>query len=989
MVSPRNRHEDTRRAGTTLFDRRPAAVFSEDVETSTVHGSQSQPRHGRLRERETLLGELRASFRGLTRLGPTVIEGVAGFGKTALLNAACRAAREEQLTVLMARGNELEASFAFGAVRQLFEPILALLDPAQRDACLNELGTGVLISSGTRGTDDLLSIFESLRSAISYLANSQPLVIAVDDLHLCDQASALWFEYMSRRLEHNKIWLIGSTTTRMDVEARPAIDRIAADAATRYFFLEPLSESSVADLVAEQYAGVGLAELAQELCRATRGNPFLLFSLLSWLRSNGFDTPTDAVQEVPRSAPPAIIRSLTSRVRKLPPGADALLQAIAVLGGEAGLREASGVAELDVQDAQRAADALAELNIVGRDRPLTFIYPAERAAVYWDMGPASRANLHARSALLLHAQGSNPRIVAEHLLLSERRGEAWRAEALVEAAALARQDGEFELARKYLVRALDEPPNTSYRGEVLISLAGVEASLGSLHSVAFLLDAGECEVDPARYATAILQTLKAFSNEIAPRDGLDLLRNATERTAGILTSDLRLRLEIGTAYFDRTMVGTRRAATVLEALLDGRTVGRSREERLALAYLCGTWVLAPDRLGAAQLAAIALQSVAGEDLEVADAPAVEGMIRALEAATYCGSLADVVHIARNGQITVRRLGISEADAAFSAVLAQALLQSGNLRDAETEAREAASSVHPLSRGRQAMSLVVKSLLEQGQMAEAALLVDELCRMGEGAESLGQIQALECRGELRYLEGAYDAALGDFEAAGQLAEVWDVRNPAVTGWRAGEARVLYALGDFRRSHEFASENLSLARTFGAPLHVGAALRVMAEVVEPNERLALLDEAVNLLEPTGATLELSRTTLELGRTLREGGRHVAARSALRQAADLAVRCGASRLIDRALRELRASGARPRRLVFSGTDALTPSERRVAALAAAGMKNSRIAEELFVSPKTVEGHLSRVYQKLGIQSREDLRAVVSQVNDDRTRRVTRHSA
>jgi DNA-binding CsgD family transcriptional regulator len=132
---------------------------------------------------------------------------------------------------------------------------------------------------------------------------------------------------------------------------------------------------------------------------------------------------------------------------------------------------------------------------------------------------------------------------------------------------------------------------------------------------------------------------------------------------------------------------------------------------------------------------------------------------------------------------------------------------------------------------------------------------------------------------------------------------------------------------------------------------------------------LTESVNLLESSGASLEHAHALIEQGAALRNDAHVDAARQALRRGADLAYRCGAPGLTDQAAKELRATGARPRRLALSGIDALTPAERRVILLAADGCSNSRIAKELFVAEKTVEGHLARAYQKLGIRSRKEL--------------------
>jgi DNA-binding NarL/FixJ family response regulator len=135
------------------------------------------------------------------------------------------------------------------------------------------------------------------------------------------------------------------------------------------------------------------------------------------------------------------------------------------------------------------------------------------------------------------------------------------------------------------------------------------------------------------------------------------------------------------------------------------------------------------------------------------------------------------------------------------------------------------------------------------------------------------------------------------------------------------------------------------------------------------LKLLAASVEVLNGSGARVEHARSLVELGAALRRNGRRAEARELLAQGTELADSCGATALTDRALDELRATGARPRRMARSGINALTPSELRVARLAADGMTNRDIAQALFVTVRTVEVHLTHCYQKLGISSRDEL--------------------
>ncbi len=126
---------------------------------------------------------------------------------------------------------------------------------------------------------------------------------------------------------------------------------------------------------------------------------------------------------------------------------------------------------------------------------------------------------------------------------------------------------------------------------------------------------------------------------------------------------------------------------------------------------------------------------------------------------------------------------------------------------------------------------------------------------------------------------------------------------------------------------------------------------------------------MLERSGARLEYARALVDLGALIRRGGRRSKARDVLRTGLELAVRCGAERLGARGREELLATGSRPRRIALSGVEALTPSERRVAELAADGLTNRAIAQALFVTEKTVEGHLGHAFDKLGVRSRTQL--------------------
>jgi DNA-binding CsgD family transcriptional regulator len=194
-------------------------------------------------------------------------------------------------------------------------------------------------------------------------------------------------------------------------------------------------------------------------------------------------------------------------------------------------------------------------------------------------------------------------------------------------------------------------------------------------------------------------------------------------------------------------------------------------------------------------------------------------------------------------------------------------------------------------------------------------------------------------------------------------------------RAGAAQALLRIGEQRSARDVAQAELADVRAFGGARALGVASRV-AGLAEGGERgIELLHESVASLTDSPARLELAHSLTELGAALRRAGRRAAAGEPLAEALELAVRCGARRLAARAREELLATGARPRRVWRTGVEALTPSELRIVRLAAEGRTNREVAHELYVTPKTVEGHLSRAYAKLAIKGRAELPGVLEQ--------------
>ena len=303
------------------------------------------------------------------------------------------------------------------------------------------------------------------------------------------------------------------------------------------------------------------------------------------------------------------------------------------------------------------------------------------------------------------------------------------------------------------------------------------------------------------------------------------------------------------------------------------------------------------------------------------------------------------------------------------------LRRGDLSAAEADARTALAATGlpaPLMYRVLNGGVLVRVLLEQGELDEA----EETLATLEGEAESGFVTAAGlrlARGRLRVAQGRVAEGLEDFLDVGKGLTQAMVTCPSYLPWRSQAALAQLALGDQESAGRLAEEELELARAFGAPRALGVAKRAVGVVAGGDRGELLLREAIEALEHGDAKLERARALADLGALLRRRNRRTEARELLREALDVAHRAGAKPLAERAETELRATGARPRRVVLTGLDSLTASERRIAELASQDLTNREIAQTLFITARTVEGHLTSVFRKLQLDSRDELCAAL----------------
>jgi DNA-binding NarL/FixJ family response regulator len=347
------------------------------------------------------------------------------------------------------------------------------------------------------------------------------------------------------------------------------------------------------------------------------------------------------------------------------------------------------------------------------------------------------------------------------------------------------------------------------------------------------------------------------------------------------------------------------------------------------------------------------------------------------------AVAAVLGVAGREDVSAQVLGATLAEArarqssaaeALSLLLrAEIRLRRGSLAEAEEDARAAlalAALPGAAAAGAPAAACLANVLVVCDRLDEAEAVLEAAMPAPGAAEPPMLDSVLYARGRLRMAQGRPEDASGDLLACGRRMDARGVRNPALIPWRSAAAIALVQLGQNQRARELAREELELSRAFGAPISLGFTTCQAGLAIGGAEGLELLRRSVSVLGGQDAPLPEAVALVELGGALRRAGLRVEARDHLRRAQRLAEHSGAVRVARRARDELVAAGARPRRAEMSGPRSLTFSERRAAQLAADGWPNRRIAQELYVTPKTVEMHLTNAYRKLGITSRTQLR-------------------
>jgi DNA-binding CsgD family transcriptional regulator/tetratricopeptide (TPR) repeat protein len=923
----------------------------------------SSPLRASLIERAVELEALASAVRRLTEGtgGVIVLEASAGLGKTALLEHAATLLSGTDCLVRRAAPGPLERHFSFGVVRALLESPLREAPPEQRAHLLEgaAAAAGKLLLEGTApGGDGAMTVAHSVLWLCAALAETRPLALVVDDAQWADRSSLEVLSYLARRVDDLPLLIVIGARADAPDAATDLLSMLGSARSATVLHPQPLTARGAAQLI-RRIAPDTPTPVCHDSHRAVGGNPWLLRELGRQIAARG----PEAIAET-GSATDLARRAVRRRMSEVSPRDRGVAQALAVIGDGVPQHVLAAVAGVPVGELGPALDALVAAGLLARDGR-RFAHGLIAVAVADDLPRTERERLHREAARVLMDSRADTNLVASHLLECGPQADPDVSEQLLRAASAAAERGVPRAAAAYLERALEERAPGDDRGRML-ALLGTAASDAGLPDSRRRLRQALTEVRDRESRIDVLNRLSAL-NLIDMSDS-GLVELFEQELAGETDADARLAVEAASldallAAPERHEERARRAAEVdLSWTADPLLVKVVLAHRLWIGIERGTY----DAGAWGALAQEALQ----DDLLLRDVHQRAAYTLCLRALT----LSDNVEAAERAIIALQSeaanrgsLRLRVAAAFYGSELA---LRTARVAEAENLARLALDVLdEPLNvfTGG-AVEVLVNALIERGAFQEARDVLHEHGLDGALGTSIWQVGMRHARARLWLAEGDYERAHAEAIEAGALREQHGRPNPAITPWRSTAAIALAHLGRRDEAIALADAELELAERFGAPTAIIAALHARA-VADPDHgaRVELCERALAIAAPHG--LARVRVQLELGSALSYLGRRVEAREALRPALADADEAGAVVLADRARRELVATGLRPRQAAIEGAASLTPRQRQICELASAGRSNRAIAQELFLSVKTVETHLAAGFRKLGVATRAEL--------------------
>jgi DNA-binding NarL/FixJ family response regulator len=889
---------------------------------------------GRDAELDAIDRLIEAAARGESSM--LLVRGEAGIGKTRLLDRLSHRAAERRFAVLRGRATELESDVPFAAVVEALEPLddVALATPAS--------------------PAERWRLHRGLRERLDALPGGHPFALVLDDVHWADPATLELLEHLMRRPPERPHLLVAALRPGDVAERLLAIRPAAA------LDLGPLAREAAEPLL----AGLVDPNERERMFTQSGGNPLLLEEL--------------ARAGPGAEAPGGIVAAIGAERAALPAPARMLLDGAAIVGDPFDLDLAAAAGGLDADQALTGLDALVERGLVRPDdipRRFVFRHPVVRSAVHAAVPAGEEIAAHVRAARALEAAGAALPARARHLAHAAAPGDAESAATLRAAAALVRPQAPA-IAADWLVAARRADPRLGADGQLALAETMVEAGR---------LEAALAVVDEAAVADG------AADRE--HRVGLAVAGATVERLLG--------RHEAGSRRLERVLDEAPGSGLLMAHLAISAYELGAAEETAAwaqrarasdadrLVHAAAAAMLAPAHAFAGRAdAARAEGDAAVEAVDRASDAELAGAGELLTAVAW-GLLAverfvDVLSVARRSALVIRATGNGPAAIALDVAAISALGLLGRIEEAVAAADEAEQAARVTGNDQAvqwALWMHAWALLERGDL-DAALAA------AEGSVDLAQrLDDSALTTIARAVLGAVLVARGEPARGRPLLDAYDLEPGWRCRWTPPLVEADLALGDASAAAAHADQATALAESTPLAGPRAAAGRAQALVAlargETARAVELAGAAVADAERVDGALDVARARLIAGRALAASDRDGALRE-LAAAEHVAATAGAARVRDEALQEQRRLGRRvgrggERGRAGGGVGALSPREREVAGLVADGRTNREIAARLFLSEKTIETVLSRVFRKLGVRSRAEVAARVAAAGQD----------
>jgi DNA-binding CsgD family transcriptional regulator len=910
---------------------------------------------GRTRERSELEAVLEAAREGRSTV--LVVHGEAGIGKTTLLDEAVAAAPD--FRVLRARGYESESDIPFAGLLDLLSPLIDLLDripPAQAAALRGSLALGEPVPH------DRFAVPAAVLSLLGAAAEEQPVLAIVDDVHWLDAASLEALLFASRRVAAEGIVL---TLASRDGEGFDALatglPRLRVGA---------LDDDSARELLDHSARGVADAVAAQ-LLETAGGNPLALVEIPTLLD----ERQLAGREPLPAPLPPgsSVEGAFQRQLDRLPPDTRRALVVVSAMQTNRVdiLHEA-----LDRMGIDRACLHVAEeAGVVGVEGGrMLFRHPLLRATVYHGASAPDRRAAHDVLAVV----APDPQRRAWHMAHAAVAPDESVASALEAAGRDARERGGHSAAAAAFARSAELSTDDESRARRDLEAAADFTLSAQFDKALALIDDGL-----ALTADPVLKTdLRRQRGHLELRRGAPMAANAvlTEEAewleaqgdraraaatlieasvAHMMTGDM-VALGAGARHARELAHGVAPPVELLATVIEAETLlalGRT-DEGEALLEPCLPFLLEGDPLatGLPEVVGMAAQcSVWVEKFERAQL-ILDRLVRAARDAAAVGLLIYPLAARSHLEFRVGRWAAATADAGESVELARETGQIGLLAHSLTALARVESAT---GRGEDAQRHGRESL--------------EICR-AMGGDAI-RVYALAVLAFDALAGGRAESAIELLDEATEVADRLTMDEPALVQWAPDHVEALARAGQPDRARAALERFERQATATERRWALAAAARCRGILAE-DDYGAHFEEALRHHEHDGQPFERARTQLAYAERLRRAKQRAEARPFLSAALDTFERLGARPWADRCRAELTAtggpSGPRPDR---SGADELTPQELKIALLVAQGLTNREVAASLFLSPKTIEHHLSAIYRKLDVKSRTQLARLLAE--------------